>query len=110
MHFLVDWRGAVAIGAGDRLWSEMTRSEVLLGTLPAATMFERTDIGPASTSPSVASDLSLTCVGWCPIGAPTKTEIENYTIIFAKHLLMLITKMEKEILVKLDVIILLKVE
>lgn len=72
------WRGAVAIGAGDRLWSEMTRSEVLLGTLPAATMFERTDIGPASSSPSVASDLSLTCVGWCPVGAPTKTEIENY--------------------------------
>jgi hypothetical protein len=56
----------------------MSRSDILIGTLPAATMFERTDIGPASTSPSVASDLSLTCVGWCPIGAPTKTEIENY--------------------------------
>jgi hypothetical protein len=72
------WAGAVSLGAGDWLYSEMNRAEILLGTLPNATMFERTEISPTSSSPDVSADLTLTCVGWCPKGKPLKSEIENY--------------------------------
>ena len=75
-----NWRvqsgGSALLISGDWIYSEMNRAQIMLGTVPAATMFKRDPVTASSTSPDVSSDLALTCVGWCPKGKPLKTEYE----------------------------------
>ena len=74
------WRvaagGSNLLGSGDWIWSEMNRASIMLGTVPAATMFKRDAVTASSTSPDVSSDLALTCIGQCPKGKPLKSEYE----------------------------------
>ena len=69
----------------------MNRAQIMLGTVPAATMFKRDPVTASSTSPDVSSDLALTCVGWCPKESHSKSEYEALTsimkIIVKHHLI-----------------------
>ena len=69
----------------------MNRAQIMLGTVPAATMFKRDPVTASSTSPDVSSDLALTCVGWCPKGKPQnqnmKHRLPHMKIIVKHHLI-----------------------
>ena len=56
----------------------MNRAQIMLGTVPAATMFKRDSIGPASTSPDVSSDLASNMCWLVSKRKTTSTEYENY--------------------------------
>ena len=85
-YWKVQSGGGNLIGAGDWMYSEMNRADIMLESVPNAILFKRDRVTPSSTSPSLATDLALTCVGWCPKSKPTKTEREQYNFEnFCKH-------------------------
>jgi hypothetical protein len=70
------WKNGSAIGAGDWLYNEIARAQVVINTgATTALMFKETDIGASSTE--AAGLANMTCVGWCPTGRPKKTEFET---------------------------------
>ena len=70
------YNSGAQVSAGDWLYSEMARAEIVVQSGTQALMFKRTNVTPSTTSPNIASDLALTCVGWCPKAKPTKANFE----------------------------------
>ncbi len=69
------WKSGSAIGAGDWLYNEIARAQVVINTgATTALMFKETEIGASSTE--AAGIAAMTCVGWCPTGRPKKSEFE----------------------------------